>query len=168
MSDPRNDSGRVPLVAVAAALLCVVGHGIGPAGGQSTQPASAPAEEEKRPKISTVLGTERVADADILILRNGDKLTGTIGNPSFTIRTAYATVQLPASKLAGVDLEADAFGLEAFLTVNASRFSGFVTESLASALRASTMSRAEFRMAPTCATPLRTSMGSSWSVALPL
>ncbi len=57
------------------------------------------------PAIETVLDTERPKDVDILLLRNGDKLTGTVVNENFSIRTSYAHIVIETKYIAGINLE---------------------------------------------------------------
>ncbi|MBL1217146.1 MAG: formylglycine-generating enzyme family protein [Planctomycetes bacterium] len=88
-----------------------------------------PAEKQEQAKpgiIPVVLDLKRPSDTDILMLRNGDTLTGTVLNESFSIRTSYAQITLNSRKIAGIDLEGGANNIEAVVTVNNNRFSGFV------------------------------------------
>src|SRR5690606_29274277 len=85
------------------------------------------------PDLTQVLRVERPEGAgkDLLELRSGDVLEGTILNESFRIVTAYAELEVPAARVAGLDLERRAGDVEAIVTVDEDRFSGFLrTDSL--------------------------------------
>jgi hypothetical protein len=76
--------------------------------------------------LGIVLDLQRPSDTDVLLLRNGDKLTGTILNSTFSIRTSYASLKFHNRMIAGIDLEGGANNIEAIVTVNNNRFSGFI------------------------------------------
>ncbi|MBL1217145.1 MAG: formylglycine-generating enzyme family protein [Planctomycetes bacterium] len=78
--------------------------------------------------IPVVLDLERPSDTDILMLRNGDNLTGTVLNESFSICTSYAQITLNSPLIAGIDLDGGADNIEAIVTVNNNRFSGFIDD----------------------------------------
>ena len=84
------------------------------------------------PTIEKVLDTERPKDVDILLLRNGDKLTGTVVNESFSIRTSYAHIVIESKYIAGINLEGGANNIESIITVNNNRFSGFIDDAFIS------------------------------------
>ncbi len=84
------------------------------------------------PTIETVLDTTRPKDVDILLLRNGDKLTGTVMNESFSIRTSYAHIGIESKYIAGINLEGGANNIESIITVNNNRFSGFIDDAFVS------------------------------------
>ena len=84
------------------------------------------------PTIETVLDTTRPKDVDILLLRNGDKLTGTVMNESFSIRTSYAHIVIESKYIAGINLEGGANNIESIITVNNNRFSGFIDDAFVS------------------------------------
>ena len=88
--------------------------------------------EPVMPAIETVLDTERPKDVDILLLRNGDKLTGTVMNNSFSIRTSYAHIDIDSKYIAGINLEGGANNIESIITVNNNRFSGFIDDAFIS------------------------------------
>ena len=88
--------------------------------------------EPVMPAIETVLDTERPKDVDILLLRNGDKLTGTVVNGSFSIRTSYAHIVIESKYIAGINLEGGANSIESIITVNNNRFSGFIDDAFIS------------------------------------
>ncbi len=79
-------------------------------------------------EITVVLDLERPSDTDILLLRNGDKLTGTVLNENFSIRTSYASLKFNNRILAGIDLEGGSNNIERIVTVNDNRFSGFIDD----------------------------------------
>lgn len=78
------------------------------------------------PSIEIVLDTTRPADVDILLLRNGDKLTGTVMNEKFSIRTSYAHIEIATNYIAGINLEGGTNNIESVISVNNNRFSGFI------------------------------------------
>jgi len=78
--------------------------------------------------LGIVLDLERPSNTDILLLRNGDKLTGTVLNDKFSIRTSYAKIELNNRIIAGIDLEGGANNIEKIITVNNNRFSGFIDD----------------------------------------
>jgi len=88
--------------------------------------------EPVMPAIETVLDTERPKDVDILLLRNGDKLTGTVVNENFSIRTSYAHIVIETKYIAGINLEGGTNNIESIITVNNNRFSGFIDDALIS------------------------------------
>ncbi|HNQ71376.1 formylglycine-generating enzyme family protein [Mesotoga prima] len=88
--------------------------------------------EPVRPAMETVLDTERQKDADILLLRNGDKLTGTVVNEKFSITTSYAHLDVVTKHIAGMNLEGGANNIESIIAENNNRFSGFIDDSFIS------------------------------------
>ena len=80
--------------------------------------------------IETVLDVERPKDVDILLLRNGDKLIGTVMNEKFSIRTSYAHLDVVTKYIAGINLEGGANNIESLITVNNDRFSGFIDDAI--------------------------------------
>jgi len=80
--------------------------------------------------LGIVLDLERPSNTDILLLRNGDKLTGTVLNETFSIRTSYAEIVLSNRIIAGIDLEGGTNNIEKIITVNNNRFSGFIDDSV--------------------------------------
>lgn len=85
------------------------------------------------PDLAQVLRVERPdgKGRDLLELRSGDVLEGTVLNESFRIVTAYAELDVPARRVAGLDLERRVADVEAIVTVDEDRFSGFLrTDSL--------------------------------------
>jgi hypothetical protein len=93
------------------------------------QPQPLQTTETTDNTLGLVLDLERPSDTDVLLLRNGDKLTGTILNESFSIRTSYATIKYSNRMIAGIDLEGGTNNIEAIVTVNNNRFSGFIDDS---------------------------------------
>jgi len=90
----------------------------------------APDTSQKTPddRLGVVLDLERPSSTDILLLRNGDKLTGTVLNDSFSLRTSYAKLKLNNRMIAGIDLEGGTNNIESIITVNNNRFSGFLDD----------------------------------------
>jgi hypothetical protein len=85
------------------------------------------------PDLTHVLRVERPEGAgnDLIELRGGDTLQGTVLTERFRIVTPYADLDIPAKRLAGLDLERKGTEIEAVVTVDEDRFSGFVrTETL--------------------------------------
>jgi len=68
----------------------------------------------------------RVGDSDILLLRNGDKLTGTVLNKTFGIRTSYGQLTFDTSTIAAIDLEGNTNNIESIITINNNKVSGFL------------------------------------------
>ncbi|MBI2947870.1 MAG: formylglycine-generating enzyme family protein [Verrucomicrobia bacterium] len=89
-------------------------------------PANAPGAETR--VLETVFDLKRPGDADLLLLRNGEKLTGTISNQNFRLITAYTQLDLATRHIAGIDLERGFSSQEVVVTVNGNRFSGFLHE----------------------------------------
>ncbi len=77
-------------------------------------------------RIKIVYDLQRLYNKDILVLTNGDKLTGRLITPELIIQTAYAKIAVPTDLIAGVDLDYRARKFESVYTVNNNRFSGFV------------------------------------------
>jgi Tol biopolymer transport system component len=65
---------------------------------------------------------------DLLKLKNGDLLTGTILNTSFTLRTSYAELQFPKDFLATLRFVGGAENLSQVVLLNGDKFSGFISE----------------------------------------
>lgn len=109
------------IAGVLFVMICTVTMGQEATSKQTEEPA-----EDTR--LGVVLDLERPSNTDILMLRNGDKLTGTILNEGFSIRTSYAKFKFNNRMIAGVDLEGGANNIEAIVTVNNNRFSGFIDD----------------------------------------
>lgn len=122
----RNSSGiaarrniiSVSLLSAILALATTFTHG------QNQSPISSGTSEAA--VINKTLSKNRPGDADILILRGGEKLFGSIQNDSFSIRTAYATLKFDRRHLAGIELENGPQRLASIVTFNHNRFSGFL------------------------------------------
>jgi len=109
------------ITGVCVAMVC--GHTFAQ---QAANPKPKEAEDDTR--LGVVLDLERPSNTDILLLRNGDKLTGTVLNESFSIRTSYAKLEFNNRMIAGIDLEGGANNIESIITVNNNRFSGFIDD----------------------------------------
>lgn len=96
--------------------------------GQSLVKDNAPGEMDNR--MGMVFDIERTESADLLILRNGDRLIGTVLNDGFGIRTFYGQLNFKAELVAGIDFEGDEKNIEAIVTVNNNRFSGFLDDTI--------------------------------------
>jgi len=94
--------------------------------GATDEPGQGSDEKSAVEVLSSVLGEERPTDADILILRSGDKLIGTILNESFNATTSYAELEFNRQIVAGIDLNGGSDNIESIITVNNNRFSGFI------------------------------------------
>jgi hypothetical protein len=69
----------------------------------------------------------RGAEKDALLLKSGDKLTGTVQNESFRIQTSYAQLDFPATDIATIIYEGGANNIERIVVLNGDVFSGFIT-----------------------------------------
>lgn len=65
---------------------------------------------------------------DLLNLRNGDSLTGTILNPEITLRSSYSELKFPRGILATLRFPEGKEGLGEVIALNGDKFSGFVLE----------------------------------------
>jgi formylglycine-generating enzyme required for sulfatase activity len=88
--------------------------------------ASLFAQETNSPPATTPLGSNAPGMHDVLILGNGEKLTGTVLTERFSFRTAYARLVLEKTWLASMDLANDSRNLSTSTTVNSNRFTGFL------------------------------------------
>jgi len=113
-------------IAATGALALVVGFLPGQEAPQGQAPETQ--QEGKDTRLGVVLDLERPTTTDILILWNGDRLTGTVLNESFSIRTSYAQLKFKNRMIAGIDLEGGANNIESIVTVNNNRFSGFLDD----------------------------------------
>jgi formylglycine-generating enzyme required for sulfatase activity len=89
---------------------------------ETNAPPSTPTQ------LAAVLDVDRLRGTDLVLLRNGDWLTGTLLNEGFELRTSYAHLKFENRMLAGIDLADSAFGLQSIITINSNRFSGFLNE----------------------------------------
>ncbi len=80
--------------------------------------------------LAVVLNVERPGKADLLLLRSGEQLTGTLLNESFSLRTGYAHLKFEPRMLAAIDLDDGTRGIESVITINSNRFSGFLEDPL--------------------------------------
>jgi hypothetical protein len=78
--------------------------------------------------IAVAFNVERPSDHDILVLKSGDRLTGTILNESFTLTTGYGTIKFMNRHVAAIGLDTGTSHIESIMTVNNNRFSGFIEE----------------------------------------
>lgn len=83
-------------------------------------------EEDNR--LGVVFDMERSENSDVLILRNGDRLVGSIQNDGFGIRTSYGQLNFGSPLVAGIDLDGGENNIDAIVTVNNNRFSGFLDD----------------------------------------
>ena len=74
-----------------------------PAQDSTTLPSAATAPAKADPaSLPLVLDLKRPSGTDLLMLRTGDQLTGTVLNESFSIRTSYSLVKLNNRMIAGM------------------------------------------------------------------
>ena len=62
--------------------------------------------------------------ADIVYIKNGDKLFGTLQNPSFTVQTAYGKVSIKNEFLKSINYKEGSIGRWTIETINNDRISG--------------------------------------------
>jgi outer membrane protein OmpA-like peptidoglycan-associated protein len=65
-----------------------------------------------------------LGQADIVYIKNGDKLFGTIQNPSFTVQAPYGRVSIKNESLKSLDYKTGSVGRWTIETINNDRFSG--------------------------------------------
>lgn len=65
--------------------------------------------------------------ADLVVLRGGDRLTGTVRNTRYRIRTAYATLDFPRARVAGLRFSAER-GISRMILVNGDAVSGILLD----------------------------------------
>ena len=74
--------------------------------------------------IEIFRGTENEA----VLLKSGDKLTGSVQNSKFKIQTSYAQLDFPADKIATIIYEGGANNIERIVVLNGDIFSGFILD----------------------------------------
>ncbi len=70
----------------------------------------------------------RGEEKEALLLKSGDKLTGTVQNENFRIQTSYAQLEFPASDIATIIYEGGANNIERIVVLNGDVFSGFILD----------------------------------------
>ncbi|MFI4910350.1 MAG: hypothetical protein ACIAQZ_01645 [Sedimentisphaeraceae bacterium JB056] len=70
----------------------------------------------------------RGEEKEALLLKSGDKLTGTVQNENFRIQTSYAQLEFSASDIATVIYEGGANNIERIVVLNGDVFSGFILD----------------------------------------
>ena len=86
--------------------------------------------------VESVFDVERLGDTDIVLLSNGDRLTGQVLTGKFAIRTQYASLEFDRDRVAGIALGSEEGRANALVTINRNRFSGIVeSESIAFRMR---------------------------------
>jgi formylglycine-generating enzyme required for sulfatase activity len=103
-----------------ACLLLAAGFGPGRAA------ESAPVGSTNRPVLGSVLGVERLPNQDVLILRDGSRLAGTLASGSFDLRTVYGRLTMPAERIAGIERGQTPVLLDVVVSVAQDRFSGLL------------------------------------------
>ncbi len=78
--------------------------------------------------LARVLRRDRPAGAgqDLIELKNGDVLRGTVLDDALALTTPWAELVLPAARVAGLDLDQPRTGLESLHTVDGNRLTGFL------------------------------------------
>lgn len=70
----------------------------------------------------------RGGEKEALLLKSGDKLTGTVQNENFRIQTSYAQLEFPANDIATIIYEGGANNIERIVVLNGDVFSGFILD----------------------------------------
>ena len=81
-------------------------------------------EEEKYSNI--ILDLERVSTSDVLYLRNGDVITGTILNKNYNVTTSYTELQINNRMIREIYLESGVNNISKIITINNNRISGYI------------------------------------------
>lgn len=84
-------------------------------------------ESEEEKSSSIILDFERVSTADVLYLRNGDVITGTILNKNYNITTSYTQTQINNKMIKEIYLESGENNMSKILTINNNKISGFIS-----------------------------------------
>ena len=78
------------------------------------------------PAQTSVFGTNRPKDTDLLLLTDGKTLAGIVSNETLNLRAAYALLKLENQAVASLALESGQGGLDTLITINGDRFSGLL------------------------------------------
>jgi outer membrane protein OmpA-like peptidoglycan-associated protein len=83
----------------------------------------------KTVKIFTILALvilicPALSQADIVYIKNGDKLFGTIQSPSFTVKASYGKISIKNESLRSLDYKDGSVGRWTIATINNDQFSG--------------------------------------------
>jgi len=87
-------------------------------------------ESMKSRSVEAVFDTPRSKDQDVLFLRNGDTLGGSILNTDFSVRTPYSSIHISSNRLAGICFGTNKNYLGTVVAINNDSFSGFIDESV--------------------------------------
>jgi len=87
-------------------------------------PQSKEIEEEKSSNI--MLDFEKVSTSDVIYLRNGDVITGTILNKNYNITTSYAKLQISNKMIQEIYLESGVNNISKIITTNNNKISGYI------------------------------------------
>ncbi len=79
-------------------------------------------------KIRNTTAFRGTAKYDVMELKNGDTLTGTMLNDQIGIQTSYARLAFRKDQIASLLLEGDIANIENIIVINGDVFSGFVLE----------------------------------------
>ena len=78
--------------------------------------------------LDSVFGQDRSGTEDVINLRNGETISGTILNNAISITTSYGTVKAPVQDCAGVSFEAWGVDVDVLAAVNFNRLSGLISD----------------------------------------
>jgi len=76
--------------------------------------------------LDAALGYRRPKGWDVVVLRDGEKLVGSVQSRTFKLRSAPGALTLRATKVAGMDLVSAAHGLATVITVDKGKLTGFL------------------------------------------
>jgi len=85
-------------------------------------------EETFQEEISSniILDLERVSTSDVLYLRNGDVITGTILNKNYNVTTSYTKLQINNRMIREIYLESGVNNISKIITTNNNKLSGYI------------------------------------------
>lgn len=90
-----------------------------------SQPLVDSSTQEKNPQID--LDLKRNSISDVIYLRNGDVITGTILNKNYNITTSYTQTQINNKMIKEIYLESGENNMSKILTINNNKISGFIS-----------------------------------------
>lgn len=89
------------------------------------QPPVDSSTQEKSPQID--LDLKRNSISDVIYLRNGDVITGTILNKNYNITTSYTQTKINNKMIKEIYLESGENNMSKILTINNNKISGFIS-----------------------------------------
>jgi hypothetical protein len=98
-----------------------------PSGGDNVKESQKIKESEEEKSSNIILDFERGSTADVLYLRNGDVITGTILNKNYNITTSYTQTQINNKMIKEIYLESGENNMSKILTINNNKISGFIS-----------------------------------------